>query len=189
MEKFDALIKMGLAPEASQDEIQTTFEQKLFDLKKEILQKYMVPTLLTKKIQLVQDIMLAEFVLIETKNNQSEVTLPVWQEQPRDRVNFLEQYEAHISQLKLALMHCSSFDELLKIVQTLIISQDYYMVLFRMLFNEFSEALPEEVNTREIIDTGKLLLALKKEELDNKQIWEIEREHARIDKIMGLKAV
>lgn len=187
MEKAEALVRLGLSPTVSREEIQDTLEQKLFDLKKEILQKYMVPALLIKKIQMIQDFMVTEFVLLEQKDSHAQDNIPIWQDKPNDRIDFLERYEAHISQLKTILMNCQSFDQLLKIVQSMVVSQDYYMVLFRMLFNEFSEALPEEVNTREIIDTGKLLLALKKGELDNKQIWEIELEIARIEKIMGLK--
>jgi len=189
MEKVEALNKMGLPETIEHEELEHIFEQKLFDLKKDILQKYMVPTLLTKKTQLIQEMMLLEHVLLPSVESQTDITTPQWQSQPTDRIQFLEQYEAQISALKLLLMNCASFDHLLKIVQTFTISQDYYMVLFLMLFNEFSEALPEEVNTREIVDTGKLLLALKKGELDNKQIWEIERELARIEKIQGLRPV
>lgn len=188
MEKVEALLKMGLSETMEQEEIELVFEQKMFDLKKDILQKYMVPTLLTKKAQAIQEFMLMEHVLRPTSALQSEMNIPQWQSQPSNRIEFLEQYEAQISALKLLLMNCTSYDQLLKIVQTFTITQDYYMVLFLMLFNEFSEALPEEVNTREIIDTGKLLLALKKDELDNKQIWEIERELARIEKIQRLKS-
>lgn len=72
-------------------------------------------------------------------------------------------------------------------MQALILTQEYYMVLFRMLYNEFSEALPEEVNTREMIDTGKLLLALHLGTLDERTVWDIEKgEIARIEKIQEL---
>jgi hypothetical protein len=57
------------------------------------------------------------------------------------------------------------------------------MQLFIDVFSEYSEALPEEVNSREIIDTGKLLLALKQKQIDNKMSWAIEREISRIKKL------
>jgi hypothetical protein len=57
-----------------------------------------------------------------------------------------------------------------------------------MLFNEYAEALPEEVKSREIIDTGKLLQALKTNQVDNKIVWAIEREITRIDRITRLSA-
>ncbi len=186
MEKKDAYIAFGVTGTDDLQDVRTAIEEKLFALKNDILQKYMVPTLLTKKMQNLQYLTLAEYVLLDGEIKQAE-TQELWSASPANRIDFIEQYESHISVLKLTLMNCTSFHQLMKIVQSFIITQDYYMVLFRMLFNEFSEALPEEVNTREIIDTGKLLLALKKEELDEKQTWEIELELARIDKIQKLK--
>lgn len=186
MEKSDALNKYGLTDYSDPDEIRSKLDETLHSFKVEVLQKYMVPALLVKKIQLIQDHMLSEYLLLNgeiiTGNKINQ-----WSDNPVDRVDFIEQYEKQISHLKLELMHCDSFHQLLQVVQAFIITQEYYMVIFRMLFNEFSEALPEEVNTRELIDTGKLLVALKKGELENKLTWEIELELARIDKIQRLK--
>jgi hypothetical protein len=47
--------------------------------------------------------------------------------------------------------------------------------------------LPEEVNSREMLDTGKLLVALKNDQVDNKMSWAIEREISRIKKIQGIQ--
>lgn len=187
MEKEIALQHFGLTPNASAEEIENAIEEKLFALKQEVLQKYTVPVLLNKKLQQLQDLMIAEFVLNETITQNHETAPPVWSDNPDNRIVLLEQYEKQISALKLALMESKTFHQVHKIIQTLILSQEYYMVLFRILFNEYAEALPEEVNTREMIDTGKLLQALKAGEPDNRQTWEIEREIARIDKIRNLK--
>jgi hypothetical protein len=54
------------------------------------------------------------------------------------------------------------------------------------LFSEHYSALPEEVNTRDMIDTGKLILQLKAGNPDDKMAWEIEKELARISKIQQL---
>lgn len=186
MEKKDALIAFGITGYVDVQDIHIAIEEKLFALKNELLQKYMVPTLLSKKMQQLQDLTLAEYVLFDGEIRQDKAPL-LWSSSPANRIDFIEQYESHISALKLTLMNCTSFHHLMKIVQAFILTQEYYMVLFRMLFNEFSEALPEEVNTREIIDTGKLLLTLKKGAIDEKQTWEIELELARIDKIQKLK--
>ncbi len=186
MEKKDALLAFGITGSVDAQDIRFAIEEKLFMLKNELLQKYMVPTLLSKKMQQLHDLTLSEYVLHDGEILQSSSPL-LWSSNPANRIDFIEQYESHISALKLTMMNCTSFHHLMKVVQAFIITQEYYMVLFRMLFNEFSEALPEEVNTREMIDTGKLLLALKKGELDEKQTWEIELELARIDKIRKLK--
>jgi hypothetical protein len=189
MEKAEALKIFDLTSSAEKEDVLNAIEENLFQLKKEILQKYMVPALLQKKLQQIQELMIAEYVLhSELASNEEPSPLP-WTENPTDRIVLLEQYEKQISMLKLSLMDSKSFHQVHKIILALILTQEYYMVLFRILFNEFSEALPEEVNTREMIDTGKLLTALKAGELDNKQTWEIEREIARIDKIRNLKII
>ena len=58
-----------------------------------------------------------------------------WTSKPADRISFIEEYEAHISQLKLAAMQSATFAQLSKVAQVFILSQEYYMVLFKMLFN------------------------------------------------------
>ena len=186
MEKTEALNLFLLKHDSTQEEMEGAIEEKLFALKNDVLQKYMVPSLLRTKLQNIQPFMLAESAL---KHNGKSLSadLTDWTLSPDERIHFIEEYEKQISQLKLALMNAVSFDQLHQVIHALVITQEYYMVLFKMLFNEFSEALPEEVNTREIIDTGKLLLALKAGALDNKQTWEIEREIARIDKLQKLK--
>ncbi len=189
MERGEALQLFGFRAEANPEEIETSIEQKLFELKNDVIQKYVVPVLLNKKINQIQDLMVAEYVLTGKRSSTPEINPPVWNENPANRIDLLEQYEKQISTLKLILMDSITFQQAHKILQSFILTQEYYMVLFRIMFNEFAEALPEEVNTREMINTGKLLQALKSGEPDNKLTWEIEREIARIEKIQNLKAV
>jgi hypothetical protein len=99
----------------------------------------------------------------------------------------LESYESALSNLKLAVMNSASFNHLSKTLNALIDLQENYMHRFLMLFKEYSEALPEEVNSREMLDTGKLLVALKNDQVDNKMSWAIEREISRIKKIQGIQ--
>ena len=185
MDKIQACQLFGLAESATQEEIETVTEEKLFHYKNEVLQKYMVPALLKNKLQTLQELALAESLLRNT--GPQNAVAEAWTSDPADRISFIEEYEEHTSHLKLATTQSNSFGQLHSVIRTFIVSQEYYMVLFKMLFSEFSEALPEEVNTRQIIDTGKLLLALKSGTLDNKQTWEIELEITRIDKLQKLK--
>lgn len=83
-------------------------------------------------------------------------------------------------------MNAASFQNLSLALNALIDLQENYMHRFLFLFKEYSEALPEEVNSREMLDTGKLLLALKNDQVDNKMSWGIEREISRIKKIQGI---
>lgn len=185
MERIQALSIFGLAESADHDALLYAIEEKLFTLKNEVLQKYMVPTLINKKISAIQDTILAEYILlggdIPAGND-----IRHWSSSPPDRIAMISQYEEQISHLKLETMNSRTFHQLHKVMQAFVLAQEYYMVLFRMLFNEFSEALPEEVNTREMIDTGKLLLTLRTGQLDERSIWDIEREIARIEKIQKL---
>jgi len=185
MENLEARKLFGLDEKADMEETINAIEERLLQLKNEVLQKYMVPTLLRNKVQMITQYSLAEQEL--KGEDVKDYDIQSWSGKPTDRITFIEEYESHISRLKLEMMNGASFSHLKKLVESLALTQDYYMVLFRMLFNEFSEALPEEVNTRQIIDTGKLLLALRNGNLDNKQTWEIELEIARIDKLQKLK--
>lgn len=185
MEKSQALSIFGISESADQEAIFNAIEEKLFALKNEVLQKYMVPTLITKKVNAMQDSILAEFILLGG-NVPAGNEIQHWSSSPPDRIAMISQYEEQISHLKLETMNSRTFHQLHKVMRALILTQEYYMVLFRMLFNEFSEALPEEVNTREMIDTGKLLLTLRAGQLDERSVWDIEKEIARIEKIQKL---
>jgi hypothetical protein len=83
-------------------------------------------------------------------------------------------------------MNASGYRQLMDVIAELIDLQEAYMELFKEQFNEYSEALPEEVNTRDMIDTGVLLQGLKAGDLHAHMIWNIERELARISKIQKL---
>ncbi|MFM7309517.1 MAG: hypothetical protein ACKOZY_02825 [Flavobacteriales bacterium] len=185
MNRQDALRIFRLKPDIEEEWLMEAMENDLFETKKDILQKYMVPVLLQKKLREIQDKVVAEHILQPAHSDKHAPS--IWDKPYEDRVAFLEDYEAKMSELKSALMQAISYRIVFPIVQRIILTQEYYMVLFRILFNEFSEALPEEVNSREIIDTGKLLLALKNGPLDERTTWSIEREIGRIDRIRALR--
>jgi len=184
-----AMELLGLNPSDDEETIREHVESILFDVKKDILSKYVVPSLLRKKEAQLDDLIAAECKALKLPDNESaDGVSERWETLPQDRIDFLEQYEQHISALKLQLMQCNSLLAAKGVMTHLILSQEYYMVLFKMFFNEYAEALPEEVNSRETIDTGKLLHALKTDQLDNKIVWAIEREITRIDRITRLSA-
>lgn len=187
MTKQMAMELLGLGPADDQESIREQIESLLFEFKKELLSKYMVPSLLRKKEAQLDAFIQAESAVDTAVLTEAQAVEPEqWKALPAHRIEFLEQYEQHLSGLKLQLMQCNSFSALKIVMHQLILSQEYYMALFKMLFNEYAEALPEEVNSREIIDTGKLLQALKSETIDNKTAWAIEREITRIDRISRL---
>jgi hypothetical protein len=182
-----AMELLGLNPSDDKETIREQIELLLFDFKKEILSKYMVPTLLRKKQEPLNTLIHAESLAAPLSLEEACEEKPKeWNSLPANRIEFLENYEQHLSELKLQLTQTNSFAALKPIMNALILAQEYYMALFKMLFNEYAEALPEEVNSREMIDTGKLLQALKSGPIDNKIAWAIERELTRIDRISRL---
>ncbi len=176
---------MGIESTHDFDDITNRHEEKLFEWKQDVLQKYMVPSLLRSKQKIISQLIAAEQTLSLA---QAEVEMSA--EMPRlshaSKADLLESYERGMSSLKLMLMNLTSFKQLEQILSALIEWQESYMLRFSELFHEYSEALPEEVNSREMIDTGKLLLALKQNQIDNKMSWAIEREISRIKKIRGI---
>lgn len=186
MNREEALSIFELNTASTDEEIREQWEQKLFAQKNEALQKYMVPTLLFKKIRTLEPIAEGESVLLSILPK--EVPDHKFVGPYHTQSAFLEAYEENVSTLKLALMSAASFNELLDAMAELADLQERYMDFFKEQFNEYSEALPEEVNTREMIDTGTLLQGLKAGDLHAHMIWNIERELARISKIQKLSA-
>ena len=178
---------MGIESSHDFDEFENRHEEKLFEWKQDILQKYMVPSLLRSKQKIVGQLIAAEQALSITDTNEAfQIKEPILSDS--GKIDFLESYESELSSLKLQLMNSTSFKQLEGVLSRIIDLQEKYMLRFTQLFNEYSEALPEEVNSREIIDTGKLLLALKQNQIDNKMGWAIEREISRIKKLRGTVA-
>lgn len=161
--------------------LQEAYEQKLFDARQDVLQKFAVPSLIRKKIKSLEPIM-----LLEQSAGSAQSETPFSSAAMSNRIKFLEMYEKKMSELRLAIAQAPSFAELCQLASSLALQQDYYMIIFAMHFSEHYKALPEEVNTRDMIDTGKLIMQLKAGNPDDKMAWEIEKELARIHKIHQL---
>ena len=175
---------MGIESSHDFDEFVNRHEEKLFEWKQDLLQKYMVPSLLRSKQKMLSQLISAEQSLsLNDTKEQPNIAMPLLAK--AGKIELLESYESGLSHLKLLLMNVVSFKQLEQVLSVLTEWQEQYMLRFTELFKEYSEALPEEVNSREIIDTGKLLLALKQNQIDNKMGWAIEREISRIKKLRG----
>ena len=180
--KQKAMALMGIESSHDFDEFVNRHEEKLFEWKQDVLQKYMVPSLLRSKQKIISPLIAAEQALSLAEGElKGHTALPILS--TTGKVDFLESFENGLSDLKLQLMNSTSFKQVEWILSALIEWQESYMQSFITLFSEYSEALPEEVNSREMIDTGKLLIALKQNQVDNKMSWAIEREISRIKKI------
>jgi hypothetical protein len=172
---------LNISADGSAEQLQEVYETKLFDARNDILQKFAVPSLIRKKNKTLEALVQAENEAY-TSTHES----PFSSSALADKIEFLERYEEKMSELRLALTSAGSFTKLSKIAASIALQQDYYMMLFTLYFSEHYRALPEEVNTRDMIDTGKLILHLKAGNPDDKMSWEIEKELARIQKIHQL---
>jgi len=172
-----------LDEQADNEMIQTAMEEKLFAVKKEILTLLAVPSLI-KKRQLNLSIWLEAETFVgigSQEHTQFDSDSPI--DKTQDRIAFLESYEQLMSIIKLELMNAGSFKKLNGVVSAALRLQTDYMHGFKKFFAEYTEALPEETKSREMIDTGKLLNALKSNNLTSDITWEIEKELARIAKL------
>jgi hypothetical protein len=172
---------LNVSADASTEQWQEIYESKIFEARNDMLQKFAVPSLIRKKNKSLEALVHAE-----NESSYSTHETPFSSSALADKIEFLERYEEKMSELRLALTAADSFTKLSKIAASLALQQDYYMMLFTLYFSEHYRALPEEVNTRDMIDTGKLILQLKAGNPDDKMSWEIEKELARIQKIHQL---
>jgi hypothetical protein len=175
------LTLLSLPSHSDPGEVQDAYDQKLFEARQDLLQKFAVPSLIRKKIKVLD-----AFCQLESVESTALSEAPFGTTTMTDKIEFLERYEEKMSVLKLAISTAPTFSALCAKANSLALQQDYYMVLFTLLFSEHYSALPEEVNTRDMIDTGKLILQLKAGNPDDKMAWEIEKELARISKIQQL---
>ncbi|HEY8404890.1 MAG TPA: hypothetical protein VIK71_09805 [Flavobacteriales bacterium] len=175
----EAIKLLGLEEDADQEAVETAWEEKLFALKKEILPLLPVPSLVHKRIQ-----QLAVWCALESPAAPALPAIDIASVHAADDViSFLEQYERQMSALKLHISNAATFRTLQSLLPIAIELQTTYMKKFKHFFSNYAEALPEEAKSREMIDTGRLLTALKNNNLTSEITWEIEKELARINKL------
>ncbi len=183
MDALEAKKKLGLLPEDDLSAVAEAMDDKLFQFKKEILPLLVVPTLVEKRKN-----QLTPWVEIEGVSEEvHEVISFSEMENSPDAIAFLIHYEKERSQVQLAIMNAPSFNHLSGYLDRAISLQNLYMRMFQRFFDHFATALPEEAKSREMIDTGTLITALKSDQLSPSITWEIERELARIRKLTPLK--
>lgn len=175
-----AKILLSLDETADMEEIEEAMEEKLFHLKKEVLNLLPVPSLVKRKQMTTE-----RWSEIESPESNAAVYNPPVDTMLNapDAISFLEQYEAMMSEVKLKLANSNSFQSLHKVLDAAVLVQSAYMRVFPHFFSDYQKALPEETKSREIIDTGRLLTALKSGQVTSDIAWEIEKELARISKL------
>jgi hypothetical protein len=169
MTRAEALEILQLPSHADADEIEDALDDQLFAMRKEAMTKYMVPQLLDKLVRRAD--LLAEC---------SEVMLGApWTPQTAvqfsdlntsDEIAFFQEFEKRESEMKLQLNSAKNALQLKRALQALQEHQRLYMKQFVAVFSRYKNELESPTNSREVLDTGKLLLLMKqgnhKEEIE-----------------------
>jgi len=172
-----------LDEQADTEMIQTAMEEKLLAAKKEILTLLPVPSLIKKRQLNLSMWIDAETITSASSSEGNQIARESQIDKAQDRIAFLESYEQLMSVIKLEVMNSASFKGLSEVISEALRLQTAYMTGFKKFFSEYTEALPEETKSREMIDTGKLLNAIKSNNITSDITWEIEKELARITKL------
>ncbi len=184
MMNFDEAIKfLSLESDADREVIVNALEEKLFAVKKEILTLIPVPSLVSKRMNQLDKWIEIEELYLSPASRPDGILLTNELETTTDAISFLEVYEKEMSAEKLDIANAATFLFLNDRLTTTIYLQECYMDGFKKFFSNYNEALPEEAKSRDMIDTGKLLNALKNDNITSEITWEIEKELARIGKL------
>lgn len=187
MNNAEALKFLSLEADASREVVEGVLEEKLFTIKKEILNLIPVPSLVTKRMNQLSSWVEIEDFYFSPPSRMDGILLGDELAISTDAITFLETYEREISIEKLEIANVSTFIHLIDCLVRIIHLQECYMSGFKKFFSTYNEALPEEVKSREMIDTGKLLQALKNNAVNSEITWEVEKELGRINKLLQFK--
>lgn len=160
MTRAEALEILQLTPQADADDIEDALDNQLFAMRKEAMTKYMVPQLLDKLVRRAD--LLAEC---------SEVMLGApWIPSPaaelselstENEIAFFQDFEKRESEMKLQLNSVKNAFQLKRALLAMQNHQRSYMNQFIAVFSGYKEELESPTNSREVLDTGKLLLLMK----------------------------
>lgn len=164
MTRKEALELFSLTNGFEDDDLQDALDDALFLLRKEVMQKYMVPQLLDKIIRQAMIQQEAFEFLSEAQ------FLPVSKEPfsfsfEKERLGFLRQYEAERSRCFLQVSSSKNLPRLITAMRELLDLQKAYMDAFLVSFSEENPS-SDNIKSRDIIDTGQLIHALDHKQHD-----------------------
>ncbi len=178
MTRAEALEILQLPPQADSDEIEDALDDQLFAMRKEAMSKYVVPQLLNKLVRRAD--LLAE--CSEVMLGAPWIPLPAVQFShlsTASEVAFFQDFEKRESELKLQLNSAKNAFQFKRALQAMQEHQRLYMIQFVAVFSKYKKDIESPTNSRDVIDTGKLLLLLKQgnnhEEIERMLAQELSR--------------
>ena len=183
MTRKEALELFSLTNGFEDDDLQDAQDDAIFLLRKEVMQKYMVPQLLDKIIRQTRIQQEAYEFLSEAQ------FLPASKEPfpfsfEKESLVFLRQYELERSRCFLQISSSKNLPRLISAMRELLDLQKAYMDAFLISFSD-ENLSSENIKSRDMIDTGQLIYALdhQQHEVAN-QLISIEKK-----RVVALKAI
>lgn len=155
--------------------------QKIFEIKNNVLRAVLIPKVVRKKAEEVEQLFLAERVLTgERKTNQKktiDVCLQLKSNKVSDVIDLYREYEQKLMQLKLQLTQSFYPEEFIQVLASLAVLEENRQKALLPLASELVLGNPLQVKISEDAHTGEILTELKRLEknkrLEKKDVFSL----------------
>ncbi len=184
MKAEEALQYFEIDSDYQQMELLDIMDEKLFQIKNEVLQKIQVPSLLNKRKKECDKIAEA----LEALNMKEDVTVPDFPkpELPKEKTAFLENYESLLASTKLVIFNAKNPQTLGSAIEFIINLQHHYNIKFSEVFAEFHNSENALISVANHFESGLVIRALKNNEVTDEIRQLIADEASRINKLLSL---
>jgi hypothetical protein len=184
MSPQEALQYFEIDPDYQQMELLDIMDERLFQIKNEVLQKIQVPALLLKRKKECDKILEA----LEALHMKEDITPPPFPEAtlPTDPISFLENYESRLASAKLVVFNARNPQTLSEAVDFIIELQQQYNASFDSIFSAFGPFESDSISVNSNFESGVVIRALKSNEVNDEIRQLILNEGSRIKKLLSL---
>lgn len=180
----EALTYFEIDADYQQMELLDIMDERLFQIKNEVLQKIQVPSLLLKRKKECDKILEA----LEALHMKEDVAPPPFPEAtlPTDAISFLENYESLLASAKLVVFNARNPQTLSVAIDFIIQLQQQYTASFGSIFNAFGPFESDSISVNSNFESGVVIRALKSNEVNDEIRQLILNEGSRIKKLLSL---
>lgn len=179
MTKAEAYEILLLPQSAEPDDVEDALDEQLFALRKEAMSKYMVPQLLDKLVRRAD--LLAECSEVVLGAPWTPLPLPELSPLTESSgIAFLQDFEKRESEMKHRLNAAKNAFQLKQALQLMQTHQRQYMEQFARVFSAYKKEMEQSTNSRSVLDTGKLILLMRKGENEAEMSSMIAQELSRV---------
>jgi hypothetical protein len=184
MSPQEALVYFEIDADYQQMELLDVMDERLFQIKNEVLQKIQVPALLLKRKKECDKILEA----LEALHMREDITPPPFPSTvlPQEPINFLENYESLLASAKLVVFNARNPQTLSVAIDFIIQLQQQYTASFSSIFNAYGPFDSDSIPVNSVFESGVVIRALKSNEVNEEIRQLIFNEGARIKKLLSL---